>query len=95
MFAALLVTGCGDDELDSTPEKKDGSESSKFEGDDIERAQNASPMVKAYCAGGVSEAQVTGCRSHVTDAEICEQDTDGKVAAVEALAEETGDDPCE
>jgi hypothetical protein len=77
MAVALVVTlsagGCGEDEsdggssIDPTPEKLDGSSSYEFEQDDLERAESASPVVQAYCEGAVSEAQETGCLSHVDE----------------------------
>lgn len=77
---AIVVTigmgGCGDsgyggsDNLDPTPEKKDGSSSYEFEQDDIDRAENASNEIEDYCDGAVSEAQRTGCMSHVTEEDI-------------------------
>lgn len=48
----------------------DGSESTEFEPDDIERAEEASDAVKDYCAGAKSEAQRVGCESHVTEEDI-------------------------
>src|SRR4051794_6917020 len=75
---ALLVlvaafAGCGSDagsNLDSTPEKLDGTESHEFEQDDLDAAAEASDAVKEYCAGAVSEAQRLGCESHVTDEDL-------------------------
>jgi hypothetical protein len=75
-LAALALTvfafaGCGENAIDPTPTKQDGTESDQFEQDGIERAEHASPAVKAYCsAGAVSPAQEVGCLSHVTDADI-------------------------
>lgn len=69
----VAVVGCGessDRALDPTPEKLDGTPSSEFEQDDLDRAENASDAVKDYCAGAVSEAQRLGCESHVTEDEI-------------------------
>jgi len=91
----VAFSGCGESERDSTPTKKDGSESLEFEPEDIDKPESASQLVEIYSDGGVSEAQVTGCLSHVTVADVCEQDTGGKVAAVEQATEETGEDPCE
>ena len=76
MSLALLViafAGCGADgggELDSTPQKLDGTESHEFEQEDVDRAAGASDAVKDYCADSVSEAQRLGCESHVTEDEI-------------------------
>ena len=56
--------------LDSTPEKLDGTESHEFEQDDLDAAAEASDAVKEYCAGAVSEAQRLGCESHVTDEDL-------------------------
>ena len=75
---ALIVlvaafAGCGSDagsNLDSTPEKLDGTESHEFEQDDLDAAAEASDAVKDYCAGAVSEAQGLGCESHVTDEDL-------------------------
>lgn len=53
---------------DPRPEKLDGTESTEFEREDIEAAENASPEVQAYCSGAVSEAQYQGCLSHVDEA---------------------------
>ena len=82
LVAALLAAGCGDS-IDSTPERQDGSPSGEFEPEDIDRAENADGLVEEYCDGAESEAQKVGCLSHVTVEEVCEQDTDGKVRAVE------------
>jgi hypothetical protein len=74
---AVGLAACGDEygggsgtEIDPTPEKLDGSSSQEFESDDIERAENASPEVEAYCDGAVSEAQRVGCLSHVEESDI-------------------------
>ena len=67
--SVLVLAGCGAG-IDSTPEKIDGSQSSEFESDDIERAEDASEAVKEYCSGAVSEAQRIGCESHVTEEDI-------------------------
>lgn len=94
MCATLALgtgTGCGSG-LDPDPEKQDGSESQNFEEEDLDAAEEASGLVRAYCDGGVSEAQVTGCLSHVTDEDVCAQDTPGKEAAVAQYRKETGDD---
>jgi hypothetical protein len=56
--------------LDPTPEKLDGSESTEFEADDIERAEGASEAVKDYCSDAVSEAQELGCLSHVEESDV-------------------------
>ena len=56
--------------IDPIPEKLDGTSSYEFEGDDIERAESASPEVEAYCAEAVSEAQRVGCLSHVDPSEV-------------------------
>lgn len=71
-IAVLTMAGCGDsgDSIDPAPERKDGSSSREFEPEDIERAEEAPEAVKEYCAGAVSEAQRTGCESHVTEEEI-------------------------
>ena len=89
-LAPAWVTGCGSS-LDPEPEKLDGSESQEFEQEDLDAAEQAGRLVEIYCAGGVSEAQVLGCRSHVTEADVCERDTAGKQTAVSAYREETGD----
>jgi hypothetical protein len=68
-----LLWGCGAGSgagVDSTPERLDGTESHEFEPDDLERAEAASPAVKAYCAKAVSEAQRLGCEAHVTDEDL-------------------------
>ena len=62
--------GCGDSDLDRTPEKLDGSSSQEFEADDIERAESASEAVQDYCGDIESEAQRIGCLSHVDESEI-------------------------
>ncbi len=64
--------GSGQDagQLDPTPEKLDGSQSSEFEEEDIERAEGASEAVKDYCSDAVSEAQEIGCLSHADDGDI-------------------------
>lgn len=71
-LVALAFTSCSSDEpgVDSTPERLDGSSSNEFEPDDIERANDASPEVRAYCSGAVSEAQYVGCISHVDESDI-------------------------
>jgi hypothetical protein len=70
-FAVAFSLGaCGGSSLDSTPERQDGSPSSEFESDDLDRAEGASDAVKEYCAGAVSEAQRIGCESHVTDSDL-------------------------
>lgn len=70
----VVATGCSSDssteQVDPTPERIDGSESTEFEPDDIERAEEASDAVKDYCAGAKSEAQRIGCESHVTEEDI-------------------------
>ena len=68
--AALFVGGCGEEGVDPAPEKQDGTESTEFEPEDIEAANNASDAVKEYCAGAVSEAQEVGCLSHVEESDI-------------------------
>lgn len=65
-----VLVGCGNTPVDPTPEKLDGTPSSQFEQDDIDRAEGASDAVKEYCAGAVSEAQQVGCESHVTEGDI-------------------------
>lgn len=71
-----VLAGCADRTgdspggLDPTPERIDGSPSYEFEPDDLERAAGASDAVKDYCSGARSEAQRTGCESHVTDDEL-------------------------
>lgn len=59
-----------DDGVDPTPEALDGSSSSEFEQDDIDRANDASEEVQDYCSGAVSEAQYVGCLSHVDEWDI-------------------------
>lgn len=56
--------------IDSTPENINGIPSHEFEPADIRRAQQASPEVRAYCSGAVSEAQYVGCLSHVDESDI-------------------------
>ena len=70
VIACGLVIGCGNAPVDPTPEKLDGTPSSEFEQDDIDRAEGASDAVKEYCADSVSEAQQVGCESHVTESDI-------------------------
>jgi hypothetical protein len=79
VILALGIAACGETErgsysggeqIDSTPEKLDGSSSYEFESEDIERAESASPAVQDYCAGAVSEAQEAGCLSHVDESDI-------------------------
>lgn len=69
-FVAVAFAGCGEQTVDPTPERIDGSQSQEFESDDIDRAESASDAVKDYCADAVSEAQRTGCESHVTEEDI-------------------------
>lgn len=57
-------------EIDPMPTKLDGTRSTEFEPDDIERARSASDRVREYCAGAVSEAQWVGCLSHVDESDI-------------------------
>lgn len=90
-LASTPVTGCGSS-VDPEPEKKDGSESQRFEPEDIEAAENAHRLVEIYCDGGVSEAQITGCLSHVTEDDVCADDTAGKQEALAQYRDETGDD---
>lgn len=68
--------------VDPTPEDMNGVPSNEFEPDDIQKANDASLLVRLYCDGGVSEAQRVGCMSHVEVWEVCEQDTDGKIMAL-------------
>jgi hypothetical protein len=79
LAATIGLAGCGEADsgsrpggqgFDSTPEKFDGSPSSEFEPDDIERAESASPEVREYWEGAVSEAQELGCLSHVDESEV-------------------------
>ena len=63
-------SGLGAGQLDPTPEKLDGGESTEFEAEDIERAEGASDAVKGYCSDAVSEAQELGCLSHVDEGDI-------------------------
>jgi hypothetical protein len=71
VLAVCAVVGCGGESIDPTPERQDGTESREFEADDIDRAENASEAVKAYCKEGtVSEAQYVGCLSRVTEGDI-------------------------
>lgn len=74
VLAAAVTIGLGacdsDSDIDPTPEKLDGTESTEFEPDDIERAENASDAVEEYCSGAVSEAQRVGCLSHVDESQI-------------------------
>lgn len=88
-LAPAWVTGCGSS-LDPEPEKLDGSESREFEQKDLDAAEGAGRLVEIYCDGGVSEAQVLGCLSHVTEQDVCDLDTAGKQAAVSAYREEVG-----
>lgn len=69
-LAILVLAGCGSGGVDPTPEDKNGIPSHEFEQSDIDRANNASEAVKAYCAGAVSEAQYVGCLSHVDESDI-------------------------
>jgi hypothetical protein len=96
VLLALLLAGCGEGNdgggLDPQPERQSGEESTEFETEDLEAAENADQLVEIYCEGAESEAQVTGCLSHVTEEDVCAQDTDGRRAAVAAYIEETGDD---
>ena len=79
VVACALLVGCaetgsdggaGGGGVDPTPERLDGSPSHEFEGSDIERANEASPEVQAYCEGATSEAQEVGCLSHVDESDI-------------------------
>jgi hypothetical protein len=68
---ALFAAGCArEGAADPAPEKLDGTESYKFEQEDLDAAAGASDAVKDYCSGAVSEAQRLGCESHVTDADV-------------------------
>lgn len=68
---ATAISACGaEPEVDPTPEKLDGTPSSEFEPDDIDRAEGASEAVKDYCSGAVSEAQRIGCESHVNESDV-------------------------
>ncbi len=69
---ATPIVGCGSDQstVDPGPIKQDGTRSTEFEQDDIDRAENASDAVKEYCSGAVSEAQRLGCESHVDESDI-------------------------
>lgn len=60
----------GPSTINPTPVKKNGELSYEFEPDDIDRAEEAPPSVRAYCAGAVSEAQEVGCLSHVEPSEV-------------------------
>ncbi|MGH2959049.1 MAG: hypothetical protein ACRDKE_05550 [Solirubrobacterales bacterium] len=64
--------GCGSDQtpIENGPLKQDGTRSSEFEQDDLDRADEASDAVKDYCSGAVSEAQRIGCESHVSESDI-------------------------
>ncbi len=68
----MFAIGCGaqNRDIDSTPEKLDGTPSTEFEADDIKRAINATEAVEDYCSGAVSEAQYVGCLSHVDESDI-------------------------
>jgi hypothetical protein len=70
LIIATLLSGCGNDDVDPTPEKIDGAPSYEFEQDDIEAAEEATDAVKEYCANAVSEAQRVGCEAHVTEGDI-------------------------
>lgn len=72
VFVCTSAVGCGADQTQVSPGpvKKDGSRSTEFEQDDIERADDASDAVKDYCSGAVSEAQRLGCESHVDESDI-------------------------
>lgn len=71
VVAVIAMAGCGTGGgVDPSPENKNGVPSHAFEQDDIDRANNASDAVKAYCAGAVSEAQYVGCLSHVNESDI-------------------------
>ncbi len=88
---AVAPVGCGSS-IDPEPENQSGAESQEFEHDDLEAAESASRLVEIYCDGGVSEAQVVGCLSHVTDDVVCEADTSGKQQALSEYREENGDE---
>jgi hypothetical protein len=92
--ACFLLAGCNEKKrtVDPTPENLNGVPSNQFEQDDINAAESAGKLVKIYCAGAVSEAQNVGCLSHVSESDVCEQDTDGKRAAVAIYIRQTGDD---
>jgi hypothetical protein len=95
VLGLVFVVGCGDDknrDVDPTPENQFGAPSGEFETEDINAAESASDLVETYCDGAVSEAQMVGCLSHVSDEYVCEQDTDGKRSAVEEYIDETGDE---
>jgi len=68
-----MIAGCGSgggSNVDSRPEKLDGTESYEFEQDDLDAAAAASDAVREYCADAVSEAQRLGCESYVTDEDL-------------------------
>ena len=69
LLAFRVLAGCGN-EVDSTPEKLDGTPSYEFEQEDLDAAAGASDTVKEYCADAVSEAQRLGCESHVTEDDV-------------------------
>lgn len=97
-LAVALAAGCGETSssegggLDPTPERQDGSESLEFEPEDLDVAENAGRLVELYCDGAGSEARVVGCLSHVTEGDVCTEDTAGKQAALAEYRDETGDD---
>jgi hypothetical protein len=72
LVVALAVSGCGADQtpVKNGPAKLDGTRSTEFEQDDLDRADDASDAVKDYCSGAVSEAQRVGCESHVSEDEL-------------------------
>ena len=74
VVAVVIFAGCGSSpaasDLDSRPEKLDGTESYEFEQEDLDAAAGASDAVKEYCADAVSEAQRLGCESHVTEEDL-------------------------
>ena len=71
VLATLGLGACGSErDVDSTPERLDGSSSHEFEPDDIERAESASDAVADYCSEAVSEAQEVGCLSHVDESDL-------------------------
>jgi hypothetical protein len=48
--------------------------------------------VVVYCDGVDSEAQHVGCLSHVSESDVCAQDTEAQQFAVKTYIDETGDD---
>jgi hypothetical protein len=87
---ASSPAACDQGPIDPTPEKLDGTPSQEFEPEDVRAARTAPCVVVLYCQGVESEAQYVGCLSHVTVADVCQQNTAARRAAVAKSGESCG-----